>query len=54
MFSLSPHQAGPGKPASSSSGGGGVKSVLENLPELWGEEQYAEEYNMDNFIKNLK
>ena len=54
LFSLSPHQAGPGKPASSSSGGGGVKSVLENLPELWGEEQYAEEYNMDNFIKNLK
>lgn len=54
LFSLSPHQAGAVKPPSSGSGSGGVKSVLENLPELWGEEQYSEEYNMDNFIKNLK
>ena len=35
-------------------GGGGAKAVLDNLPELWNEEQYSEEYNMDSFIKNLK
>ena len=32
---------------------GGVKAVLESLPELWEEDQYTEEYNMDTFIKNL-
>ena len=36
------------------SSGGGAKAVLDNLPELWNEEQYSEEYNMDSFIKNLK
>merc|ERR1712142_1026107 len=31
----------------------GIKSVLDNLPELWEEDQYNEEYNMDAFISNM-
>lgn len=31
-----------------------LKSVLENLGELWEEEQYETEYNLDNFIQSLK
>ena len=55
MFSLSPHQSGSGgQQNSESSHGNSVKSVLDNLPELWDEDQYSEEYNMDNFIKHLK
>ena len=52
LFSLSPQKNGAAKTAPDN--GTGVKSVLDNLPELWDESQYSEEYNMDNFIKNLK
>lgn len=31
-----------------------LKSVMENLGELWDEEQYETEYNLDNFIESLK
>ena len=31
-----------------------LKSVLDNLGELWEEEQYETEYNLDNFIQSLK
>ncbi|RWS05521.1 TATA-binding protein-associated factor 172-like protein [Dinothrombium tinctorium] len=31
----------------------GMKSVLENLPELWDTDQYEEEYDLTNFIKSL-
>ena len=55
LFSLDPGPAAGSKaPESRGGGGGGVQSVLDNLPELWNEEQYTEEYNMDSFIKNLK
>ena len=55
LFSLSSQPAGgPQSADREAAGGGGVKSVLDNLPDLWDEEQYSEEYNMDNFIKNLK
>ena len=37
----------------SGSSDSGIKSVLDNLPELWGEDQYSEEYNMDTFISNM-
>ena len=53
LFSLSPGK-GPGAAKPSGGAGGGVRSVLDSLPELWEEEQYEEEYNMDTFIKNLK
>lgn len=52
LFSLSPQKNGAAK--TSSDNRTGVKSVLDNLPELWDESQYSEEYSMDNFIKNLK
>mgnify|MGYP001321483501 CR=1 FL=1 len=54
LFSLDSGPGGASKAQEASIGGGGVKSVLDNLPELWNEEQYSEEYNMDSFIKNLK
>lgn len=34
--------------------GGTVKNMLENLPELWEESQYAEEFDMTQFIQGLK
>lgn len=55
LFSLNSGVKGVRKgQESTSEGGGSVKSVLDNLPELWNEEQYSEEYNMESFIKNLK
>ncbi|XP_076043200.1 histone acetyltransferase 1 isoform X2 [Oratosquilla oratoria] len=32
----------------------GMKSLIENLPELWDEGQYDAEYNMENFMETLK
>lgn len=34
-------------------GGNSVKNVLENLPELWDNQQYEEEYDMSAFIGSL-
>ena len=31
-----------------------LKTMIENLEELWDEEQYETEYNLDNFIGSLK
>ena len=52
LFSLD--SGGASRDQEAGGGGGGAKAVLDNLPELWNEEQYSEEYNMDSFIKNLK
>lgn len=32
---------------------GAYKNVLENLPELWEDKLYEEEYDLSTFIKNL-
>lgn len=32
----------------------GIKSLLENLPELWDTSQYETEYDLSNFLKSLK
>jgi len=32
----------------------GLKSVLQNLENLWDEDEYQEEYNMDQFLNTLK
>ena len=32
----------------------GMKTVLENLPELWDTQQYDAEYDLTQFIKSLK
>jgi TATA-binding protein-associated factor len=34
--------------------GNSVKNILENLPELWSEDQYEEEFDINNFIGGLK
>ena len=37
-------------------GGGGkesMQSILENLPELWNEDQYRSEYDLSSFMKSL-
>lgn len=31
-----------------------LKQAIENLPELWEDKEYEEEYNMTQFIKTLK
>ena len=31
-----------------------LKAMMENLGDLWDEEQYETEYNLDNFIGSLK
>lgn len=35
------------------SGGGSLKNILDNLPELWEEDQYHNEYNIDSFVNSL-
>ena len=32
---------------------GAYKNVLEQIPELWEDELYTEEYDLSTFIKNL-
>jgi len=34
--------------------GTGIKSLLENLPELWDPDQYEEQYDLTTFIRSLK
>ena len=31
----------------------GLKSILENLPELWSDDQYRSEYDLSNFMHSL-
>lgn len=33
--------------------GQGMRSVLENLPELWSDDQYKNEYDLSTFVKSL-
>ena len=33
--------------------GGGLKKVLANIPELWDEQQYNDEYDLSGFMKSL-
>lgn len=51
LFSLSENEKDNKKPANKA---GGMKGVLENLPELWDDNQYAEEFDMTQFIEGLK
>lgn len=39
---------------STSGGGGQYKSVLDSLPDLWEQADYDEEYDLSNFLHNLK
>jgi len=31
-----------------------MKKILENLPELWDDKQYTDEYDLSGFMKSLK
>ncbi|XP_068183061.1 TATA-binding protein-associated factor 172 [Antennarius striatus] len=43
-----------GEPSPSTSGKASMKSVLEGLGELWDQQQYDTEYNLDSFMHSLK
>lgn len=45
---------GNDKGNSSSSGQMSMNAIIENLPELWSEQQYDDEYDMSNFVQALK
>ncbi|KAK6487599.1 TATA-binding protein-associated factor 172-like [Huso huso] len=54
LFTLEKEEkAGKGE-APGSSGKTSAKSVLDNLGDLWSEEQYDTEYNLDSFMYSLK
>lgn len=52
LFNLSENEKDNRKQQAKTSGS--VKSMLENLPELWDDNQYAEEFDMNQFIEGLK
>ncbi|XP_045448730.1 TATA-binding protein-associated factor 172 [Melitaea cinxia] len=41
-------------PSTSKTPNAGAKSLIETIPDLWDDKQYEEEYDMTNFVKNLK
>lgn len=34
--------------------GNSVKNILESLPELWDDQQYAEEFDVESFLSRMK
>uniref|UniRef100_A0A0K2V3X8 BTAF1 RNA polymerase II, BTFIID transcription factorassociated, 170kDa [Alligator mississippiensis] n=1 Tax=Lepeophtheirus salmonis TaxID=72036 RepID=A0A0K2V3X8_LEPSM len=54
LFSLEENEDQKRRSPESSSRGGGVKSILQSLPELWDEKQYEEEYDINTFISKSK
>ena len=46
-------QEGQGATQSSRGGQASMKSILENMPELWSEEQYTSEYDLSSFMQSL-
>lgn len=46
---------GTGGAGASGGGGGGrgIKSMLEDLENLWDENQYGDEYDVDAFVRSL-
>lgn len=52
------HKRAAGKGQSSSAGvataSGGKSSFMDLLPELWDQQQYETEYNLDNFVSSIK
>uniref|UniRef100_A0A336KBP6 CSON011086 protein n=1 Tax=Culicoides sonorensis TaxID=179676 RepID=A0A336KBP6_CULSO len=55
LFSLSEQQKATASNSNASgSGKPSVKQIMENLPELWEDQQYQEEYDLSSFIQTLK
>ena len=46
LFSLSETRSGDRRSGGQKAGNKGVKAVLDNLPELWDQTQYDEEYDI--------
>lgn len=51
LFSIEQNDEGKKSVAKS---GGAVKNMLENLPELWDDQQYAEEFDVESFLSKMK
>jgi len=56
LFSVDKEKRNEKTSAQQQSEGGktSLKAMVDNLGELWDEEQYETEYNLDNFISSLK
>ncbi|KAM9345373.1 TATA-binding protein-associated factor 172 [Symphorus nematophorus] len=55
LFTLDKGEKGDkGEQSPSTSGKASMKSVLEGLGELWDQQQYDTEYNLDNFMHSLQ
>uniref|UniRef100_A0A8B9IZQ3 B-TFIID TATA-box binding protein associated factor 1 n=1 Tax=Amazona collaria TaxID=241587 RepID=A0A8B9IZQ3_9PSIT len=54
LFTLDKDEKTEKADTSTSSGKASMKSVLENLGELWDQEQYDTEYSLENFMHSLK
>jgi TATA-binding protein-associated factor len=58
LFNLSEEGKAKGRQqdgaSSSSASSSSVKNVLENLPELWDNNQYEDEYDLTQFLEGLK
>ncbi|XP_020912434.1 TATA-binding protein-associated factor 172 [Exaiptasia diaphana] len=56
LFTVDTRNKDEGKKREAEAGKGksSLKSILENMGNLWDEEQYETEYNLDNFIETLK
>ena len=56
LFSVDKEKRKEKTPAQQQSEGGktSLKAMMENLGELWDEDQYEIEYNLDNFIGSLQ
>lgn len=52
LFNLSEEDENNKKPQNKS-GNPSMKNVLENLPELWDNQSYEEEYDISTFIKSM-
>lgn len=56
LFDGSNKASNSGTPATAAGGSGGMSmnTIIENLPDLWSEHQYDEEYDLGNFVQALK
>lgn len=55
LFDGSNKASNSGTPATAAgSGGMSMNTIIENLPDLWSEQQYDEEYDLGNFVQALK
>ncbi|CAG0889106.1 unnamed protein product [Darwinula stevensoni] len=54
LFTFNGSKAETSNDKGESNSKGGLKVVLENLPDLWDESQYENEYSMESFMKSLQ